>query len=165
MGRYLIKEVKCDTTNGGMACGPVFGAVVASIQFENEGEEKWLHVVEVEGMPNTYINKEDIFDVLVQDNYGADFIEDLESSSDDTIGGIVLTGDYGDIIYELVDGESASEEDKSFIRFVLAIIRCDWDVIKELKDTAIGHYTDEINIPISDVEEEYLEDQEDDRLE
>ena len=38
MGHYLIKEVKCDMANGGMACGPVPGAVVASIRFENDGK-------------------------------------------------------------------------------------------------------------------------------
>ena len=98
----------------------------------------------------------------MQDDYDADYIEELESSSEDTIGGITLTGEYSDIIYDLVDGDSALEEDKSFIRFVLAIVRSDWDVIKKLIDAAIDHYTDEIDIPISDVEEEYLEDREED---
>lgn len=145
-----------------MACGPVSGAVVASIRYENNGDEKWLHAIEVEGILNTFINKRDIFDTLMQDDYDADYIDELESFSEDTIGGITLTGEYCDIIYEVVEGDTASEEDKSFIRFILAIVRCDWDVIKELTDVAIDHYTDEIDIPISDVEEEYLEDREED---
>ncbi len=34
MSRYLIKEVKCDVANGGMACGPVGGPVVAAVLYE-----------------------------------------------------------------------------------------------------------------------------------
>ncbi len=47
--KYLIREVKCEVANGGMACGPVCGPVVAAVLFEHDGEEQWLHAVEVEG--------------------------------------------------------------------------------------------------------------------
>lgn len=63
MARYYIKDVKCDVVGG----GPVAGTVVASIHFENQGEEKWIHIVEVEGMPNAFITTEDLYDVLVED--------------------------------------------------------------------------------------------------
>lgn len=162
MGRYLIKDVKCGVTKGGMACGPVSGNVVASVLYENDGEEKWIHVVEVEGMPNTFITPEDLHDVLIQDDYDAEYVEELENTTENEIGGISLTAEsYYDIYDEIYNGDDVTDEDKSLIRFVIAIVRLDWDAIDALKKKAIGHYTDEIDIPTTDEEEEYLEENED----
>ncbi len=159
MSKYLIKEVKCNLTNGGMACGPVFGNVVVSIQYEHDGVVKWFHAVEVEGFLNAFVRQDDIFDVLLKDDYDADYVDDLEETSEKEVAGIELTGEYDDIISALYD-EDASDEDKSFLRYILAIVRSDWDVVEKLKKAAIGHYTDELDIPMSDLEENYLEDQE-----
>lgn len=60
MSGYLIKAVKCEVANGGMACGPVGGPVVAAVLYEHDGEEQWLHAVEVEGMLNVFIMMDDI---------------------------------------------------------------------------------------------------------
>ncbi len=162
MSRYLIKDVKCDVTNGGMACGPVFGNVIASIQFENDGEVKWFHAIEIEGLLIAYVNQEDIFDVLLKDDYDENYTAWLGDVSEKEIAGIELTDEYGDIISALYD-EDVSDEDKSFLRFILAIVRSDWDVVEKLKKAAIGHYTDELDIPMSDMEEDYSEDLEDER--
>ncbi len=157
MSRYLIKEVKCDVANGGMACGPVGGPVVAVVLYEHDGEEQWLHAVEVEGMLNVFIMKDDIFDILIKDDYDGDYVEKLEAETGHEIAGVMLTGDYCDIVCELYDNEELSDYDKSFIRFVLAIMCCGWNQVRELQAAAIGKYTDELAIPLSDVEEEYLE--------
>ena len=162
MGRYLIKDVKCGVTDGGMACGPEPGNVVASILFENDGHEKWIHVVEVEGMPNAFITPKDLHDVLIRDDYDAEYVEELEKSTENEICGIPLTAEsYYEIFDELYNSDSATEEDKSFIRFVIAIVRLDWNAIEDLKKQAIGKYTDEIDIPRTADEEEYLEENED----
>lgn len=154
MSRYLIKKVECEVVGG----GPMPGTVIAAIQYECDGVEKWIHIVEVEGMPNAYIRDDDVFDVLIRDDYDADYVEELERTSENEIGGISLTAEgYEDIFDELHNNEDATEEDKSFIRFILAIVRCDWDIVDELKTAAIGKYTDELDIPISEDEEEYLE--------
>ena len=82
MGRYLIKDVKCEVVSG----GPATGIVAASIQYEYDGAVKWIHVVEVDGMPNTYIRDDDIFDVLVGDDYDAEYVQYLEETSEHEIG-------------------------------------------------------------------------------
>ncbi len=143
-------------TNGGMACGPVFGDVVVSIQFEHDGEVNWFHAVENEGFLNAFVRQDDIFDVLLKDDYDADYVDYLEETSEKEVAGIELTGEYCDIISGLYD-EDISDEDKSFLRFILAIVRSDWDEVDKLKKAAIGHYTDELDIPMSDMEEDYLE--------
>ena len=154
MSRYLIKDVKCEVVGG----GPVMGTVIASIQYDCDGKEKWIHVVEVEGMPNAYIRDDDIFDVLIQDDYDAEYVDELERTSESEIGGISLTAEcYEDIFDELHNNEDVTEEDKSFIRFIIAIVRGDWDIVDELKNAAIGKYIDEMDIPITEDEEEYLE--------
>ncbi len=158
MSRYLIKEVKCEVANGGMACGPISGPVVAAVFYEHDGEEQWLHAVEVEGILNVFIMKDDIYDVLLKDDYDGDYVEKLEAETEHEIAGVMLTGDYCDIVCELYGNEELTDHDKSFIRFVLAIVRCSWNQVKELQAAAIGKYTDELVIPLSDVEEEYLED-------
>ncbi len=158
MSKYLIKEVKCEVANGGMACGPVGGPVVTAILFEHDDEEQWLHAVEVEGMLNVFIMKDDIFDVLIKDDYDGDYVEKLETETGHEIAGVMLSGDYCDIICELYDNEELTDQDKSFIRFVLAIMRCGWDQVRELQTAAIGRTTDELAIPMTDIEMEYLED-------
>ncbi len=162
MSKYLIKEVKCEVANGGMACGPVCGPVVAAVLYEHDGEEQWLHAVEVEGMLNVFIMKEGIFDILLKDDYDGDYVEKLEAETGHEIAGVMLSGDYCDIVCELYDNEELTDSDKSFIRFVLAIMRCDWEQVRKLHSAAVGRNTDEFDIPLSDVEEEYLEDMEED---
>ncbi len=102
--KYLIhhKEVKCNLTNGGMACGPVFGNVVVSIQYEHDGVVKWFHAVEVEGFLNAFVRHDDIFDVLLKDDYDADYVDYLEETSEKEVAGIELTGEYDDITAALI---------------------------------------------------------------
>ena len=46
------------------------------------------------------------------------------------------------------------------IRYIIAVTRCDFDEFESLRQMAIGHYADEIEQIISDVEDEYLYDRE-----
>ncbi len=109
-------------------------------------------------MLNVFIMMDDIYDVLLKDDYDGDYVEKLEAETGHEIAGVMLTGDYCDIVCELCDNEELTDYDKSFIRFVLAIVRCGWDQVRDLQAAAIGTYTDELAIPLSDEEEWYLED-------
>ena len=40
MEKYLIEEAKCGITDGGMACGPVAGTVVAEVKFKKGRKTK-----------------------------------------------------------------------------------------------------------------------------
>ncbi len=109
-------------------------------------------------MLNAFIMKDDIYDVLLKDDYDGDYVEKLEAETVHEIAGVMLSREYCDIVCELYDNEELTDSDKSFIRFVLAIMRCGWDQVRELQAAAIGRYTDELVIPISEEEERYLED-------
>lgn len=55
---YIIEEVKCGITEGGLACGLVDGK-----------ETKWLNNVEVGDIPNFCLTDKDIFDDLLKDDF------------------------------------------------------------------------------------------------
>ena len=74
--------------------------------------------------------------------------------------GITL-GEYYDIfdsIYKNPDNPAVP-----FLRYVIALTRCDLKDVKKLVKLAVGKYMDEIKVPISDEEEDYiLENQDED---
>ena len=74
MKRYFIEDAKCGVTGGGVACGPIGGSSVASIKFrEDDGESKWISLVEVDGFPEAMLSDRDVFDDLIKED-----IEDEE---------------------------------------------------------------------------------------
>ena len=66
--KYFIEDAKCGVTEGGFACGPVPGNVVTTVKYTADGETNWLTNIEVDGIPNFYITKEDVFDKAMQDD-------------------------------------------------------------------------------------------------
>ena len=46
------------------------------------------------------------------------------------------------------------------IRYIIALVRCDMSEVGSIIAMAEGKYADELDIPVSDVEEEYTEDPE-----
>ena len=156
MKRYLIEEVKCGITEGGMGCGPVSGSVVASIQFREENRTQWLSLVEVTGIPNVYLTDKDVFeDLLAEDFEDMGFSEYMREHFIDEFEGIEFDDDYSTTF------ESIAEDPKNpavpLIRYLIALIRCEMDAVNELIDIATGRYVDEIDIPVSDVEEEWID--------
>jgi len=170
MKRYFIETAKCGITDGGMACGPIPGNVVVSVQFKEESE-LWLNVVEVEGMPNFYLTDKDIFDDLVkEDDDDEEFMEYLQEQYIDEFNGLYLDCDYTEVFTSI--DEDPDNPAVPLIRYAIALIRCAMEDVEGLIDMASGKYADELEIPTSDIEEEYreeleyeLEDEEDDAAE
>lgn len=46
------------------------------------------------------------------------------------------------------------------MKLLIALVRCDMDETETLIEASAGKYADEIDIPLCDMEEEYLEEQE-----
>ena len=46
------------------------------------------------------------------------------------------------------------------IRYLFALVRCDRDDVERIIEMAKGRYVDELDIPISDVEENYFSENE-----
>lgn len=159
MKRYFIEEAKCGIGEGGFACGPVSGPVIVQIKYTVDGETKYIVNEEFEGFPNIYEPEEDVFDAIVNDTMDDDERTDL--INDNLIGeldGISLSGEYEEIIESLLENEDSPAA--PFVRYILALTRCLSEDVEELIKKAEGKFVDEIEIPISDIEEEYLEENE-----
>lgn len=154
MKRFFIEEVKCGVSEGGMACGPMSGSVVATVKYrDNENESKWIYLVEVDGITNYFLVDEDFFDKLIEEDDKT--IEMMNDGAIREFNGISLgDGDYDfDSLRENKDNPAVP-----LIRYIIGLVRCETEEIDGLVAIAKGKYIDEVEIPISDLEEEYLED-------
>ena len=159
MKRYFIEEAKCGITEGGIGIGPVPGNVVVSLKFQDGTRTQWLNVVEVDGIPNVYLSDEDIFDpLLAEDLDDEDFTEYMLDHYITEFEGIVFDTDY-EATFESIS-ENPDNPAVPLIRCIIALVRCSMDETEELIQMMSGKYADEVEIPVSDVEEEYLEDYE-----
>ena len=156
MKRYFIETVRCGVSNGGMACGPIEGSVVVTVKIKEDGETKWISMVECMGFPNVYVTDKDVFEDLVKEDFKNEEIwEYIKEHYVESFNGIATCAEYGDIL------DSISEDPENpavpLIRYMIAVVRCDYDVLDELIAMAEGKYADELeNIPVSDIEEDIL---------
>jgi hypothetical protein len=145
---YLIKGIRYGITEGGMACGPVGGNVVASIEFQSGDKVYFLSMVEVFGIPEFYFSEEDIYENLLEES--EDFIDKANSLFINEFNGIKLE-EYEDIIEELK--KPYNEEDKALIKLLIAVVRLDYDEADKLIEESVGKYIKDINIPDTDLDD------------
>jgi hypothetical protein len=145
---YLIKGIRYGITEGGMACGPVSGNVVASIEFQDDDKVSFLSMVEVFGIPEFYFSEEDIYNELLEES--EDFIDKANSLIINEFNGIELE-EYEDIMEELK--KPYNEEDKALIKLLIAVVRLDYDEADKLIEESIGKYIKDINIPDTDLDD------------
>lgn len=151
MKRFLIKEVKCELTEG------FYPGVVVSVRFETEGNDLWMSNVEIQSIPNFYLSNKDMFEHMVKDDPNDDeYTKWLQETFLYSYDDLNLEGRYEDIF----DGFKGNEDNPAinFIRYIIAVTRCDNEDTQALIDMAINKYVDELDIPISDVEMDYNED-------
>lgn len=161
MTRYFIETAKCGITNGGMACGPVSGNVVVTVQFKDDSKTQWISLVEVGGIPNVYLSDKDIHEDLVAEDFdNEEFNQYMEDHFISEFDGIEFDADYSTTF------ESIAEDPENpavpLIRYLITLVRCDMDDVDDLIQMASGKYADELDIPASDVEEDFMEDYEED---
>ena len=148
MNRFFIKEVKCELTEG------FYPGVVVSVRFEAEGKELWMSNVEIQSVPNFYLSEKDMFEHMIKDDPNDDeYTKWLQDTFLYNYDGLNLEGGYEDIF----DGFSGNENNPAvaFIRYIIAVTRCDNEDTQGLIDMAINKYVDELKVPISDVEIDY----------
>lgn len=150
MKRFLIEEVKCGVAN---SCS-MMGLVITSVRF-NDGEfSKWLNLSEVDGIPCFSLTNKDVFEELIKNDWSEEFTEEMHKSFIMEFEGLTL-GEYDEIFDCIYDGNADAPATK-LIRYIIAVTRCDFADFERLREMAIGHYADEIEQIISDVEDEYL---------
>lgn len=153
MARYFIEDVKCGLGAGGMACGPVSGPVVAEVKVKDNNDKVfYLSLAEVDGFPNFFQTTESTYDMQVSQEMTD---EDVDYLNDNYIDADV-EGDYNNL-FEMTEED---EELLPLLKYLTYIVRSDWDECKRYQKETKGKYLDEIEIPICDLEEEYLEENE-----
>lgn len=158
MKRYLIEEVKCGVSEGGIACGPVGGNVVVTIKYNDGNGSKWLNMEEVTGIANVTLCDQDYFDVLIASRFDEDFITIMNNSWIGEFDGIEIGEDCPEIISNVY--ENAENPAAPLLKYLVTLTRCSMDEVDSLIKMATGKYADELDIPMSDVEEEMLEEEE-----
>lgn len=156
MARYFIEEAKCGMTGGGMACGPFPGTVVAAVRFRKSKKSKLLYLSEADGIPCFTLTDKDVFDdLLKEDTDDGEFIDYLNDHNIDELDGIEFGCGYDELF------ESISDDSENpvipLIRYIVALVRCETEDTEPLIAMAQGKYADELEIPVSDVEEEVME--------
>ena len=161
MKRYFIEEAKCGVTEGGMACGPVPGNVVAAVRFREGEKSQWISLMEIDGsFPAVYLSDQDMYDDLLRDDVeDEEFFEHLEEQRIEDFEGITFGEDYSDIFMSMED--DPENPAIPLIRYLIALVRCGWDEVEAITRMA-GRYADEMDIPMSDAEEDYREEYDED---
>ncbi len=83
----------------------------------------------------------------------------LQEHQIDNLDGIEFREDFDELFENIY-----SDKDNPvvpLIRYIVTLVRCEMDDVEPLINMAQGKYADELDIPKSDVEEEYLEELED----
>ena len=161
MKRYLIEDAKCGISDGGIACGPVPGHVVTSVKFSDGEESRWLNLAEVDGMPNVYLTEEEVYEAMIKDDPEDETLtERLEEDYIEGLDGIAFGMDYSETFASIE--EEPDSPAVPLIKYMIALTRCEMGDVQSLLKLGIGRYADELEIPVSDVEEEYLEETEED---
>ena len=145
----IIEEVKCGVQDGGIACGPVDGAIVAEIRIKAQEKISYYSLAEVTGIPNFYKSDESLYDSLMDTDIDDETIKKINRC-------FLEIGEYDEVF------ENSKEiEDFPILRYLIYLVRADWDEVENLKVRTIGRDIADIIVPASDVEEEYMEELED----
>ena len=150
-GRIKILDVKCGSTEGGIACGPISGEPVYSVRYEINGVKKWIHNAEVEGIPNFFISDEDLHDKFLDDDYINKNIDYINSLNATEFEGLCLD-EYESMIHDI--SENLDNPAVPFVRFLLRLYCSDSDGINQLIQDCQDKYADELPLPPFDFDEE-----------
>ena len=154
MNHYKILSARYTVADGGMACGPVSGAVIAEAAFEKpEGEVFFLTCVESMGIPTFVMTEKSVFDRIVSAEESGNEDDDLSDVLD---GHTIDVGEYPDIF------EDKDPKYYDMLRYIIFIVGNDCDEVDAFIKETTGKYLDEIDIPVSAIEEGYMEDDDDD---
>lgn len=155
MKKLLVEDVKVGTTEGSIACGPVGGNVIAEICLRDmeEGTVKYHSLAEVDGIPNFIETEVSTFDRQIADD--PDDEEFWNMLSEHCVEGI---GDYADIFDNQEEMKLRDPEGLLIMKYLIYMVRADRDEAEQLKAKSIGKCLGDFEIPVSDSEQEYLDD-------
>lgn len=158
MKRYFIEEAKCGVTEGGIACGPVGGNVVASVKYNDGEETAWLTLVEVTGFVNVFLTEKEVYTEAIAEPDDEEFYAYMNEHAIHDFNGIEFDEAYGTSYSSM--SEDPENPANPLIRYLFVLARCTMEELDGLIELAEGRYADELDIPMADVEEEWIADNE-----
>ncbi len=154
MKSFLIEDVRVGISKGGMACGPVGGHVVAEVQVRDmeSGEQSWHSLAEVEGTLNFIETNESTFDTQIEEDF--DNEEAWQTVKDGDAGGYC---DYYEFYDDLTAHDTCDEDHAPIWKLLAYLVRADWDETESFKTECIGKRLNDLEIPVCDAEQNYLD--------
>lgn len=153
MSRYFIEDAKCgyDTVFDG--CGP-HATVASAIKYkEDGGETGWIYCVHPDGLwPMIALYEKDVYEEIIRGEFPEG--PDYEANS---FGGISWDPAETQTLFEALT-KNKNNSAANLIRYAYNLCTCPTEEESELLALGIGHYSDEIEVPILDGEKEYIED-------
>lgn len=159
MKKLFVEDVQVGVSKGGMACGPMSGCVVVEIRLRDmeEGTVKYHSLTEVEGIPNFFETEISTYDQQIADDPNdEDFWNMLSEHS---------VGDFGDYRDFFDDQEEIAANDPERLlvwKYLVSLVRADWNEIDTMKAQSIGKCLGDFEIPVCDLEQDWLDDNADD---
>ena len=151
--RYYIEDINYGVSEGGIACSPPTGSINASIKFTVNGETKWFTISELNNIPSFFLTDRDIFKQLSNNDLSDEFTSYLEENAIFDFDGLLL-GEYEDIFLSFT--ENPGNPAIKLVRLLILLVKCKMDEVFKLITLACDKYIDEINVPVSSLEEDWL---------
>lgn len=157
MAKYVVKNIQCDLT----ACGLCADTTNVELELQDDsGNSIFLSGVEFESFPNIYQTEKSIYSQLLYSGYESEEEADKHSFDErrDKEGDFFESLNENYCIYsgegyeEFYDDENCCDDLHEAVRFLIYLIRCDWDSLNSSKDEYVGKTIGEFEIPKCDAE-------------
>jgi len=156
MSKYMIEDVKVGVSEGGFACGPVCGSVVAEVCLRDmdTGKIEYHSLSETAGSLTFTVSEESTYDGQIENNFDDKEFWDKYLLAEN--GGYT---DYNEFYEDLADTHELCDDDTATIwKYLAYMVRADWEDIDQMKAESVGKCLDDITIPVCDAEQDYLDD-------
>lgn len=159
MTRYFIEDAKCGYGTMVDGCGP-HTTVASAVKYKGDnGEAGWMYCVHPDGAwPIIGLYEKDVYEQIINGEFPEG--PDYEAES---FGGLKLEpGNEEEGLFELFyknKGNGAA----NLIHYAYDLCVCRTSMESKLLALGKGHYSDEIEVPILDNEEYWLEEQKEEK--
>ncbi len=150
MKKIIIEDAQVDVGGSSMiSCGAP--DIVAEVRIRDEdGDISWYGLVEYDSMPNFYESDKSIFEDIICN----------QRDPEEPFPAAEFYEDYSEFYEDLKEIARTDEAHALLLRYLVCLARADWDEVDELKKATVGKALGDFEIPTTDAEEEYLEEQE-----
>lgn len=155
MTRYFIEDAKCGYDTCFDGCGPHTTVASAIKYVEDDGKTWWMYCIHPDGAwPLIGLYEKDVFEEIIKGEFPEG--PEYEASS---FGGLSWEpGDEDEGLYELFY-KNKDNGAANLIHYAYDLCTCPTNMESELLNLGIGHFSDEIEVPILDNEKWWLEEE------